>query len=1112
MSTSNDVDDDGTTADAGTPRRRRGHHRAVSRPAGPPAVAFTSEAAGTDQPSPDAPPAAAPAARPAASSALPLFQAAAAEPAAEAVATEAPAARTSRRRGSAPAADETGAVAAAAPAGSDRPDAAVGSPDGEPTAGRRPRRRRAASRPAGPPVEAPEPAAGTAPPEPAPAVAEPVAADELAAVEDVVEDDALDATALDGDAAEALDAAAAEQAEDREPAASTTDDAVDDSADEAGDSADEADDSADEADDSADEADDSADVDDDAEDGGSRPRRGRRRRGGRGRRRRTGEDSDETTSETVAQDAGEDAEAVSGDAAEASEASDETDDADAADESEDSDDTDDTDDGDAEGASSTSRRRRRRRRRGGGDDADEAGEPESGSTSSRSRSRSRRSRAESSDSGDVTAVKGSTRLEAKRQRRRDGRDGGRRPRVLSEAEFLARRESVERTMVVRTRGGRSQVAVLEDGVLVEHYSARKQQTSMIGNVHLGRVQNVLPSMEAAFVDIGRGRNAVLYAGEVDWEAAGLSGQAKKIESALKSGDPVLVQVTKDPIGHKGARLTSQVSLPGRYLVYVPGGTMTGISRKLPDTERSRLKSILKEVVPEDAGVIVRTAAEGASESELRRDVERLTAQWEEISARAKQVTPPTLLHGEPDLVIKVVRDVFNEDFAHLVVEGEEAWGSIKPYVDAVAPDLAERVTRWDTEGQGGSAFAHHRIDEQIAKALERKVWLPSGGSLVIDRTEAMTVVDVNTGRFTGSGGNLEETVTRNNLEAAEEIVRQLRLRDIGGIVVVDFIDMVLESNRDLVLRRLVECLGRDRSKHQVAEVTSLGLVQMTRKRVGQGLLETFSEPCEHCAGRGVVVQDDLSGHASHSGGGNGGGGNGGGGNGGHPPVPGPPRGRGEQRAGDRQDKGERQERGDRQSRAESRPEPRPESRPEPRVESRPEQDRGAERGARGARTDRAERGDRHESAAATDAADGGARGDGEARSREEAARDAVREAMNGIALATLRPGPSAPAPQGPSLEAAALLAALGGGQLSPEAPPADGAVESEDPLPAAELAVEREVVEVVDVVEVATVEVELPPPGDQQADQQADDAAGWVEEPGAEASAVVPEEDEEARG
>ena len=442
-------------------------------------------------------------------------------------------------------------------------------------------------------------------------------------------------------------------------------------------------------------------------------------------------------------------------------------------------------------------------------------------------------------------------MAAKRARRQEGRDSGRRrPPILSEAEFLARREAVDRTMVVRQQGDRTQIAVLEDDVLVEHYVTKASAQSYAGNVYLGKVQNVLPSMEAAFVDIGKGKNGVLYAGEVNYDAQLAGNGPRKIEQVLKSGQDVLVQVSKDPIGHKGARLTSQVSLPGRYLVYVPEGTMTGISRKLPETERSRLKQILKKIVPDDAGVIIRTAAEGASEEELTADVRRLQAQWEVISTKAAQGGGPLLLHAEPDLVVRVVRDVFNEDFTSLVVQGDSEWETIRDYVEFVAPDLAPRLSKYEGDVD---VFAAHRIDEQLAKALDRKVWLPSGGSLVIDRTEAMVVIDVNTGKYVGKGGNLEETVTRNNLEAAEEIARQLRLRDLGGIIVVDFIDMVLESNRDLVVRRLVECLGRDRTKHQVAEVTSLGLVQMTRKRVGQGLLESFSETCEACAGRGVVV-------------------------------------------------------------------------------------------------------------------------------------------------------------------------------------------------------------------------------------------------------------------
>jgi ribonuclease E len=456
----------------------------------------------------------------------------------------------------------------------------------------------------------------------------------------------------------------------------------------------------------------------------------------------------------------------------------------------------------------------------------------------------------------VTALTGSTRLEAKRQRRREGRDAGRRRPVITEAEFLARRESVNRIMVVRELDGRTQIAVMEDGVLVEHYLSRHAQSTMVGDVYLGRVHNVLPSMEAAFVDIGKTRNAVLYAGEVNWDAAGMQGQPRRIEDALKPGDAVLVQVTKDPIGHKGARLTSQVTLAGRHMVLVPGGGMTGISRKLPEVERARLKKLLKKIVPEGAGVIVRTAAEGASEAELTADMARLTDRWSQIEAKSGTAHAPALLKGEPDIAIRVIRDVFNEDFTSLVVQGQGAWRQISSYIGEIAPDLAARMEQW---AGPEDVFAQYRIDEQLAKAMDRKVWLPSGGSLVIDRTEAMTVVDVNTGKFTGSGGTLEETVTRNNLEAAEEIVRQLRLRDIGGIIVIDFIDMVLESNRDLVLRRLVECLGRDRTRHQVAEVTSLGLVQMTRKRVGQGLVEAFSEVCETCHGRGYIVTADAEG-------------------------------------------------------------------------------------------------------------------------------------------------------------------------------------------------------------------------------------------------------------
>ncbi len=594
------------------------------------------------------------------------------------------------------------------------------------------------------------------------------------------------------------------------------------------------------------------DSDDDEDDGGRRRRRRGRR--GRGRGRGPADDNDDAegdgteTSEDQGDDAGSD------DDADGAEGADGAKDGDA--------------DDDEQGSGGSRRRRRRRRRssdsdgEASGDSSDEPVDPPN--TVVHVRDRVERPEGGRSSNDEVRGVKGSTRLEAKRQRRRDGRDAGRRrPSILSESEFLARREAVERTMVVRQQAGRSQIGVLEDGVLVEHFVAGDGQNSMVGNVYLGRVQNVLPSMEAAFVDIGRGRNAVLYAGEVNWDASGLEGKQRKIEQALSSGDQVLVQVTKDPVGHKGARLTTQISLPGRFLVYVPAGGATGISRKLPDTERKRLKEILKRIVPDESGVIIRTAAEGVSEEDLERDVRRLTAQWEAIDRTASETGKkgskgPSLVYEEPDLLIRVVRDMFNEDFSSLVVSGERAWETLEGYVSHVAPELGPRLTRHTGPED---VFAAHRIDEQLIKALDRKVWLPSGGTLVIDRTEAMTVIDVNTGKFTGSGGNLEETVTRNNLEAAEETVRQLRLRDIGGMIVIDFIDMVLESNRDLVLRRLTECLGRDRTRHQVSEVTSLGLVQMTRKRVGQGLLDEFSTTCEHCRGRGVIVTTEpVMGH------------------------------------------------------------------------------------------------------------------------------------------------------------------------------------------------------------------------------------------------------------
>ncbi|WP_343600022.1 Rne/Rng family ribonuclease [Mycobacterium sp.] len=619
----------------------------------------------------------------------------------------------------------------------------------------------------------------------------------------------------------------------------------------------------------ADADEDLADGDEDDEDGdladgdeqGERPAGRRRRRGRRGRGRGRGEQqggSEDDDSDDDEAEQGADAE-----------------------DGKDSADTDD-DGGDDDGSAGTGSRRRRRRRRrkaGSGEDAGNAqstDDPPNTVVHERAPRAGKDGNDPDAAATEIQGISGSTRLEAKRQRRRDGRDAGRRrPPVLSEAEFLARREAVERVMVVRDKvrtepphqGDRyTQIAVLEDGIVVEHFVTSAASASLVGNIYLGIVQNVLPSMEAAFVDIGRGRNGVLYAGEVNWEAAGLGGSNRKIEQALKPGDYVVVQVSKDPVGHKGARLTTQVSLAGRYLVYVPGASSTGISRKLPDTERARLKEILREVVPADAGVIIRTASEGVKEQDIRADVTRLHERWARIEAaaadaRAKAAGAAVTLYEEPDVLVKVIRDLFNEDFSELIVSGDEAWSTITEYVNSVAPELVSKMTKYEpaelSEGQAGpDVFAVHRIDEQLAKAMDRKVWLPSGGTLVIDRTEAMTVVDVNTGKFTGSGGNLEQTVTKNNLEAAEEIVRQLRLRDIGGIVVIDFIDMVLESNRDLVLRRLTEALARDRTRHQVSEVTSLGLVQLTRKRLGTGLVEAFSTTCPQCSGRGIMVQAD----------------------------------------------------------------------------------------------------------------------------------------------------------------------------------------------------------------------------------------------------------------
>lgn len=524
-------------------------------------------------------------------------------------------------------------------------------------------------------------------------------------------------------------------------------------------------------------------------------------------------------------------------------------------------DDEDSDDAEEEATGGRGRRERRRKDKAkGGKDAKDSKDSKDSKDKSEKKEPERRD--------EPVALRGSTRLAAKRRRRQErSRNGQPAFTEADEAAAHAKHRDVERTIVVRDKerdgeGTLTQVGILEDGRLVEHVVTSEGQASLIGNVYLGRVQNVLRSMEAAFIDIGKGRNGVLYASDVDWKAAGLDGRSRRIEQAFKNGDQALVQVTKNPSGHKGARLTGHVSLAGRFLVYTPGGSTAGVSHKLPAGERNRLKKVVKGLVPEGDGAIVRTAAEGVDEQEIGADIQRITRLWDDIERRAKKErsskgAKPVALYEEPDLLVKVVRDLFNESVDRLVVDGRRSWNTVNAYVQSVAGSLSDRLERYDRGAHGGrDAFEELNIDEQIEEALQRVVYLPSGGSLVIDRTEAMTVIDVNTGRFTGSGGNLEETVTRNNLEAAEEIVRQLRLRDVGGMVVIDFIDMVLEENQDLVLRRLNEELELDRTRHQVSEVTSLGLVQLTRKKISTGLLETFSKPCEACEGRGLVLFDE----------------------------------------------------------------------------------------------------------------------------------------------------------------------------------------------------------------------------------------------------------------
>jgi ribonuclease E len=546
---------------------------------------------------------------------------------------------------------------------------------------------------------------------------------------------------------------------------------------------------------------------------GTAPKR-RRRRGGRGRGRGKGSTTDTTAAATT--DEGDDV-APTGETA-ASQRDDATPDA-----------------GDGAPSSSPSRRRRRSRRSGASKASPErpASEKQAAKPAVKTTTLEERVAA----GGPTRGIRSS--------RTRTGRDRRRRREPLAPPP----RES-EKLMVITENGERDQIAVLENDVLVQHYVTRQGATSMVGNVYLGRVQNVLPGMEAAFVDVGRGRNGVLYAGEVNYSPEDVDGPAPRIEQVLKPGQSVIVQVSKDPMGGKGARLTANLSLAGRYLVLAPDQDLSGISRRLSEDVRKRLKSILKKVKPDQHGVIVRTAAEGATDEQIQADLERLLREWSEIEHKAKRSKAPAVLYEEPELTVRVVRDLFtDEEFRGLVTDSRRVFDKVMGYVQEIAPDLADKIHLHEGKLP---AFEEHRVVEQIQKALERKVWLPSGGYLFIERTEAMTIVDVNTGKSVGKT-NLEETVLNTNLEAAREVARQLRLRDIGGIIVIDFIDMLLEKNRGKVEDAMREALAVDKTRSQVFEIGPLGLMQVTRKRVSSGLVESFSETCPTCEGRGILT-------------------------------------------------------------------------------------------------------------------------------------------------------------------------------------------------------------------------------------------------------------------
>ncbi len=431
---------------------------------------------------------------------------------------------------------------------------------------------------------------------------------------------------------------------------------------------------------------------------------------------------------------------------------------------------------------------------------------------------------------------------------------GRARRREAQPEPIVPPETERKQMLIRRTEHQTQIVVLEGATLVEHYLARSDRRSLAQNIYLGKVRNVLPGMEAAFVDFGESKNGVLYAGDVQVDTKENGGRQPRIEKALKVGDEILVQVVKDAMGSKGARLTNQVSLPGRYLVLAPGSDMRGISRRLPDIERERLRRLITDLRPKGFGVIVRTAAQEATKAEIKEDIDRLVSVWEEINKKIPQGNAPRLLYEEPSLVIRVIREHFTREFRRLVVDDAELHRNVVDYLKATDPDLVSKVHFYTDELP---LFERFHVEDQLRRALDRKVWLPSGGHIVIDVTEALTVVDVNTGRFVGQS-NLEKTVLQNNLEAAEEIARQLRLRDIGGIIVIDFIDMEVERNRNAVLRRLREELAKDKTRTQVFDVSNLGLVEMTRKNVSEGLVESFSRVCSVCGGRGVVLYEEAA--------------------------------------------------------------------------------------------------------------------------------------------------------------------------------------------------------------------------------------------------------------